>query len=82
MAASKVRVISPDREALTALATRHGWQYEGVSGGLVLTGPSPAEVGAAAHGAHLELHGLSGEGMALEEVFLKLTHPVPEEVPA
>ena len=40
---------------------------------LVLTGPTPPEVGAAAFAAALEIHGLAEEGGSLEEVFLRLT---------
>lgn len=82
MAATKVRVLAPDLEGLSAMVARHGWEHEGISGGLVITGATPAQVGAAAHRDHLELHELSGSGAALEEVFLTLTHPTREQVTA
>ena len=44
-----------------------------------ITGVSAADVGAAAFGAGLEVHGLTETGESLEDVFLRLTH---EEVAA
>ncbi|QIX27427.1 ATP-binding cassette domain-containing protein [Nocardioides sp. JQ2195] len=82
MAANKVKVVTPDVEGFVRLVRARGWAHETVSGGLMVTGPGPAEVGAAAHGDGLEIHGLSGEGMGLEEVFLKLTDPRRGEVAA
>ncbi|KRF15367.1 ABC transporter ATP-binding protein [Nocardioides sp. Soil797] len=75
MAASKVKVVTPDADGFVRLAQERGWEFETVSGGLTVMGASPAEVGAAAHAEHLEIHGLAGEGMGLEEVFLRLTDP-------
>lgn len=75
MAANKVKVVTPDTDGFARLAGARGWEFETVSGGLMVTGASAAEVGAAAHAEHLEIHGLAGEGMGLEEVFLRLTDP-------
>ncbi|MDT0201002.1 ATP-binding cassette domain-containing protein [Nocardioides sp. AE5] len=82
MAADKVKVVTPDVEGFTRLATERGWEFEAVSGGLVILGAAPAEVGAAAFAAGLEIHGLAGEGQGLEEVFLSLTAPREAEVAA
>ncbi|WP_067437245.1 ATP-binding cassette domain-containing protein [Nocardioides jensenii] len=82
MAAAQVRVSTPDTDGFVRLVTEQGWDFSEISGGLLISGASPAQVGAAAHAAHLELHGLAGEGMALEDVFLKLTDPARAQVPA
>jgi ABC-2 type transport system ATP-binding protein len=55
------------------LAHERGWTAVRDERGLVLTGATPAEVGAAAFGAGLEIHELGEEGGSLEDVFLRLT---------
>ena len=76
LATSRVRVVAPDPAGFVRLAGRLGWQVEtGRPEGntLVLAGPSPPEVGAAAYREGLEIHGLAEEGGSLEDVFLRLT---------
>lgn len=73
MATPQVRVTGPDRAGFVALADAHGWTTERAGDDLVLTGATPAEVGAAAFRAGLEIHGLAEEGGSLEEIFLSLT---------
>jgi ABC-2 type transport system ATP-binding protein len=78
LAVPRVRVTSPTPEGFQRLAAEQGWDAAADPdrpGGhdLVLTGATPAEVGAAAFHAGLELHGLVEEGGSLEDVFLRLT---------
>jgi ABC-2 type transport system ATP-binding protein len=47
----------------------------------VLSGGTPAEVGAAAYRAGLEIHGLAEVGGSLEDVFLRLTGGLGASVP-
>jgi ABC-2 type transport system ATP-binding protein len=57
------------------MARRSGWtaEQDPVTGSLVVSGATPAEVGAAAYRERLEVHGLAEEGGSLEAVFLRLT---------
>lgn len=76
LAERQVRVVSPDPAGLDALVATAGWRRTAAPqapGVAELTGLEPAEVGAAAHRAGLELHELSAHGVGLEEVFLRLT---------
>jgi len=75
LATPQVRVVAPDRAGFVALAGARGWAVEPQSddSALVLSGATPAEVGAAAYRAGLEIHGLAEEGGSLEDVFLRLT---------
>lgn len=76
LATPQVRVTSPVPEAFTRLATEHDWQAAPDTGheqDVVISGATPAEVGAAAFRAGLEIHGLAEEGGSLEDVFLRLT---------
>ena len=73
LATPRVRVVSPDPAGFTALAAGRGWTVVVDGRDLVLTGATPAEVGAAAFRAGLEIHGLADEGGSLEDVFLRLT---------
>lgn len=73
MASRKVRAASPDVEGLQRIVHQHGWRATPDNGGLLIAGPSSAEVGAAAFAARIELHELSNQGVELEEVFLRLT---------
>ena len=79
LATPRVRVTAPDRAGFAALAGERGWVVEGDDadragpGDLVLAGPTPAQVGAEAFRAGLEIHGLAEEGGSLEDVFLRLT---------
>jgi ABC-2 type transport system ATP-binding protein len=88
LATPRVRVAAPDRDGFVALARSHGWTVDsdasepGRPGDLVLSGGTPAEVGAAAFRAGLEIHGLAEEGGSLEDVFLRLTSDHdPETLP-
>jgi ABC-2 type transport system ATP-binding protein len=76
LATPRVRVVTPDAAGLLGLARRLGWEVETSHPGtnvLVLAGPTPEEVGAAAYREGLEIHGLAEEGGSLEDVFLRLT---------
>ncbi|WP_121258032.1 ATP-binding cassette domain-containing protein [Nocardioides ferulae] len=73
LASRQVRVVTPDLAGLERLAAEHGWAATRTSDGMLLDDTTPAAVGAAAHTAHLELHGLAEEGASLEDVFLRLT---------
>ena len=70
------RLVSPDAVGLRSLATRNGWaaatNYENPNTA-VISDRSPAEVGAAAFAAGLEIHELVSAGMSLEELFLSWT---------
>jgi ABC-2 type transport system ATP-binding protein len=83
LATPRVRVASPDPSGFAALAVARGWATERDSrdgtGDLVLSGATPAEVGAAAFRAGLEIHGLAEEGGSLEDVFLRLTREPGDE---
>jgi ABC-2 type transport system ATP-binding protein len=89
LATPRVRVTAPDRAGFVALADAHGWTVDPEPasaptgpGDLVLAGGTPAEVGAAAFRAGLEIHGLAEEGGSLEDVFLRLTSDHGEETPS
>jgi ABC-2 type transport system ATP-binding protein len=78
LATPRVRVTSPMTEGFQRLAVERGWEAapdaehpEGHD--LVVSGATPAEIGAAAFRAGLEIHGLAEEGGSLEDVFLRLT---------
>lgn len=73
LATPRVRVSAPDLEGFAELAAHNAWPTETHDGDLVLTGATPAEVGAAAFRAGLEIHGLAEDGGSLEQVFLQLT---------
>jgi ABC-2 type transport system ATP-binding protein len=73
LANPRVRIVSPNVIGFEALARERGWVAERDEHGLVLSGTTPTEVGAAAFGAGLEIHGLGEEGGSLEDVFLRLT---------
>ena len=73
LAEPRVRVVSPNLAGFETLARERGWTAESDEGGLVLTGATPPQVGAAAFAAGLEVHGLAEEGRSLEDVFLRLT---------
>jgi ABC-2 type transport system ATP-binding protein len=75
LADPRVRVVAPDLAAFAAMARRSGWtaEQDPVTGSLVVSGATPAEVGAAAYRERLEVHGLAEEGGSLEAVFLRLT---------
>lgn len=73
LAAPEVEVRSPDAAGLAALASRWEGSQRGVDGSVRILGATSAEVGAAAHAAGLELHGLTERGESLERLFLRLT---------
>ena len=78
LATPQVRVVSPVADGFQRLAAEHGWEAAAEPdhpdrAGVVITGATPAEVGAAAYRAGLEIHGLAEEGGSLEDVFLRLT---------
>ena len=73
MAVPRVRVTGPDPDGLAEAARRLGWPVEREGDDVVVSGATPAEVGAATFAAGLELHGLAAEGADLEDVFLALT---------
>ncbi|HET8561936.1 MAG TPA: ATP-binding cassette domain-containing protein [Marmoricola sp.] len=73
MAEPRVRVGGPDLEALGSVLRREGWRTEAGDGVILVSGPTPAEVGRAAFAAGLELHELAAVGRDLEDVFLELT---------
>jgi len=75
----RVRVASPERPGFVELAGRHGWEAEADGNELLFSGATPAEVGAAAHRAGLEIHGLAEEGGSLEDVFLRLTAQLEDD---
>lgn len=79
LATPRVRVSAPDLEGFASLAADNAWPTETHDNDLVLIGATPAEVGAAAFRAGLEIHGLAEDGGSLEQVFLQLTgqHDVP-----
>ena len=80
LATPRVRVAAPDLAGFETLARENGWPAERDDRELVLTGAPRAAVGAAAHRAGLEIHGLAEEGGSLEEVFLRLTAGPDDEV--
>jgi ABC-2 type transport system ATP-binding protein len=73
LADPRVRVGSPNIAGFEILARERGWTTVRDDRGLVLGGATPADVGAAAYGAGLEIHELTEEGGSLEDVFLRLT---------
>ncbi|GAB2883578.1 ABC transporter ATP-binding protein [Nocardioides pacificus] len=80
-AAPQVRVTTPDVPGFERLAQEQGWGVTRTPDGLLLAGPTSAAVGAAAYRSSLEIHGLAGEGVSLEDVFLELTgEPEPQFV--
>jgi ABC-2 type transport system ATP-binding protein len=73
-----VAVRSPEPRALALLVEARGWSRAPLDAGdddglVLLTGVMPAEVGAAAFAAGLELHELSRRDAGLERLFLELT---------
>ncbi|MGY1830481.1 ABC transporter ATP-binding protein [Geodermatophilus sp. SYSU D01180] len=84
----RVRVRSPQPEALAALLRRHGLSVELAGGGeLQVEGGTAAQVGDLAAAAGVPLHHLSETAASLEEAYLALTgeavehagRPVPAE---
>ena len=78
LATPQVRVVTPVPEGFARLAAERGWDAAAdpehpERPGIVITGATPAEVGAAAYRAGLEIHWLAEEGGSLEDVFLRLT---------
>jgi ABC-2 type transport system ATP-binding protein len=73
LATPRVRVVSPDPAGFERIAAQRGWQVVRDEQAQVITGATPAEVGAAAFREGLEIHGLAEEGGSLEDVFLRLT---------
>jgi ABC-2 type transport system ATP-binding protein len=73
LAVARVRVVGPDLAGFEALALEHSWSSVRDGSALVVSGATPAELGAAAYRAGLEIHGLAEEGGSLEDVFLRLT---------
>ncbi len=71
------RVRTPTPQALVTALQAGGWQVEpdpaGGDGALRVPGATPAEIGALAHRAGIELHELSRLAGDLEDVFLSLT---------
>ncbi len=72
MAEDQVRVAGPDAEGLQRLAKEQGWTVAEEDRELLVSGPTAAELGRAAHRAGLELHHLSGAGASLERIFLDM----------
>lgn len=77
LAGRQVLVAGPDRAGLDRLVAQH-WPsaarpVEGRPDALLLADVTPAEVGAAAFAAGLELHELAPRDVGLEDVFLDLT---------
>ena len=81
LATPRTRVVSPDPDGFVALARDRGWAVSREDGDLVLDGTTPADVGAAAYRAGLEIHGLAEVGGSLEDVFLRLTAAPEENAP-
>jgi len=80
MASRRVRVHAPDVAGFEVLAQARGWEAEVTNDrSLIVVGPTPAEVGAAAFRSGLELHGLAEEGGSLEDVFLRLTETTDDD---
>jgi ABC-2 type transport system ATP-binding protein len=77
LATPAARVVTPNREGFETLATARGWAVARVDQGVVITGATTPEIGAAAFRAGLEIHGLAEEGGSLEDVFLRLTGGEP-----
>ncbi|MFN8126623.1 MAG: ABC transporter ATP-binding protein [Candidatus Nanopelagicales bacterium] len=72
-----VVVATPDPVALGNAVAAAGGVMSEVDGRLTVTGLDAAQVGHAAHGAGVELHGLFEEHAELEQVFLRLTTERP-----
>jgi ABC-2 type transport system ATP-binding protein len=73
LATPRVRVVSPDPAGFERVAAVRGWTVTREEHAQVISGATPAEVGAAAFREGLEIHGLAEEGGSLEDVFLRLT---------
>ncbi|MEP9363733.1 ATP-binding cassette domain-containing protein [Nocardioides sp. CN2-186] len=73
LVAPETYVESPTPERLEALCRDRGWAARAESAGLLVTGASTAEIGAAAYAVGIELHQLAPRGGDLEDVFLRLT---------
>jgi ABC-2 type transport system ATP-binding protein len=73
MASPETYVEAPALHDLAAVADRAGWSHRPDGAGMALAGPTPAEVGAAAFQAGVEVHQLTPRGVSLEDVFLRLT---------
>lgn len=67
-------VDAPDREALAGALRAGGVSFDLLRSGFVVSGLSPAEVGAVAASAGVALSSLHRRGPALEEVFLDLVN--------
>jgi ABC-2 type transport system ATP-binding protein len=72
LAEDQVRVTGPDLSALRGVLEGKGWEVTGAGHELLVQDATAAQVGAAAHAAGLELHGLRADGATLEEIFLGL----------
>ena len=72
---SQTEVVAADPEALARLAASQGWATSRPSGssGLIVVGPTAAQIGHAAHLAGVELHQLATQASPLEAAFLALT---------
>ncbi|MDR2374604.1 MAG: ATP-binding cassette domain-containing protein [Bifidobacteriaceae bacterium] len=74
MAQPKTVVAASDPPALATLAQSRGWPAAPApDGSLIITGPSAAEVGAAAFAAGLQLTQLASQTVGLEQIFFQLT---------
>ena len=74
-------VVSPNPDALAALAADRGWSTEREREGLLVDGATSAEIGAAAHAAGIELHELVRRDVDLEALFFELTRPRASAIP-
>ena len=72
----QTEVVAADFEALVRLAASQGWETReppGGGAGLVVVGPTAAQIGHVAHLWGVELHQLATQRSALESAFLALT---------
>ena len=74
-------VLSPNPDAVTALAHDRGWTTQPEREGLLVDGATSAEIGAAAHAAGIELHELVRRDVDLEALFFELTRPQAPTIP-
>jgi ABC-2 type transport system ATP-binding protein len=79
--APSVVVRSPDPESLRAALAGAGLSAAPDGEALRVAGTTPAQVGALAHAARVELHELRAEASDLESIFLQLTADPTREVP-
>jgi ABC-2 type transport system ATP-binding protein len=68
-------VESPRADAVAAVAADRGWTASSEGAGLLVEGATAAEVGAALHGAGIELHQLVRRDTDIERLFFELTRP-------